>query len=245
VGGVRSTVDAARLADELAFSAARLVELAADPPGAYAQVRGATDPEEAIWLALLIAYVGGPEAAAGLALPSWASGADTVDLGAARLGPRAAHDPARGDTLASYRGWAQRGGGQQAALAGEPGWEPERRFARAFERMALPGLGRSAKFEFLTTLGVLGILPMAPGALFVSDARDPVVLAAKRVLGIGDAINLERRAKDLAAGTGVPMAALDLALSNWAAPEDERATMGATVAADPARRAKIGKALGV
>jgi hypothetical protein len=85
---------------------------------------------------------------------------------------------------------------------------------------------------------------MAPGALFVSDARDPVVLAAKRVLGIGDAINLERRASELARGTGVPLAALDLALFNFGAPEDGRATMGARRAADPERRAAIGRALG-
>ena len=36
--GLRSSVDAGRLADEIAFSAARLDELSADPPGLYAEV---------------------------------------------------------------------------------------------------------------------------------------------------------------------------------------------------------------
>ena len=41
VPGLKSSADAARLADELAFSAARLAELATDPPGLYAEVADA------------------------------------------------------------------------------------------------------------------------------------------------------------------------------------------------------------
>ena len=53
--GLRASADAAALADEIAFSVARLDELAADPPGLYAEVAGADDREEALWLAFLIA----------------------------------------------------------------------------------------------------------------------------------------------------------------------------------------------
>ena len=162
-------------------------------------------------------------------------------------GPRSAHDPTRGTAaLEAYRAWAMRNGGQVAALRGDAEWAPSRRFARTLERLALPAFGRGPKYEFLVSVGALGLIPLEAGTLAVGkDALDPVISAAKRVLGIGDAINLERRAADLARGAGVPFAALDLALFNLDRPADERATMGATVAGDPERRATIGAALGV
>jgi hypothetical protein len=56
---------------------------------------------------------------------------------------------------------------------------------------------------------------------------DPTTIAAKRVFGIGDAINLQRRASDLSTTLGVPMEALDLALLNWSRGGDDRITAGA------------------
>ena len=249
VPGLRATADAARLADELAFSLARLEELRDDPPGLYAEVAAADDREEAAWLAFLIAYLGplrGADAFAAIAaarLP-WREG-ELGDLDAVELGPRTAHEPGRGPaTVVAYRAWAGRAGSQEAALLGDADWESERRFTRTFERLALPGFGRGPRFDFLVTLGVLGVVPMEAGTLAVSgDGTDPVVGAAKRVFGIGDAITLERRAAELARETGVGQAALDLALFNWSAPEDGRATMGARRSADPARRAAIVAAL--
>jgi hypothetical protein len=57
VPGLHAVDDARRLAAELAFAAGRLAELAAAPPGLYAEVASEPDPEEAIWLAFLIAYL--------------------------------------------------------------------------------------------------------------------------------------------------------------------------------------------
>lgn len=249
VPGLRATADAGRLARELAFADARLRELAEDPPGLYAQATSAA-ADEGAWLALLIAYLGpargdDPWSQIEAARTAWAGG-DLPRLQDARGGPRTSHAPGGGAaTFAAYRVWAQRHGGQLAALRGEPEWEPTRRFARAFERLALPGRGRGARFDFLVTLGALRIVPVEAGTLALgAEPADPVVAAAKRVLGIGDAINLERRAAELARGVGVPLAALDLALFNWAAPEEQRATMGARRAADPAGRARIAAALG-
>jgi hypothetical protein len=250
VFGLRSSVDAARLAGELAFAAARLDELRDDPPGLYADVALSSDPEEAAWLAFLIAYIGplrGADAFAAIepARVSWHTG-ELPELDGLELGPRTAHEPGRGDgTLVAYRAWAARGGSQQAALTADADWEPERRFARTFERLALPGFGRGPRFDFLVTLGALGVVPLAAGTMALGDAADPVVGAAKRVFGIGDAINLERRAAELARETGVPLAALDLALFNWSAPEDQRAKMGARSGPDPGRREAIAAALGV
>src|SRR5919202_1772766 len=62
----------------------------------------------------------------------------------------------RGRTVAAYRAWVQRAGSQEAAFTGEAAWTPERRFARVFERLALPGFGRAQRFELLTGLGAAG-----------------------------------------------------------------------------------------
>jgi hypothetical protein len=249
--GLRSSVDAGRLAEELAFAAARLHELETEPAGLYADVALAGDVEEAAWLAFLIAYLSpleGDDPWAGIAAArtTWASG-ELPMLEDVALGPRSAHDPARGAaTLLAYRAFAQRAGSQAAAFTGDASWPEQRRFDRAFERLALPGFGRAARYELLVLLGRLGAFALRPWSLqLAADPTDPTVLAAKRALGIGDPLLLQRRAADLAGAVAVPIEALDLALTNWTRPEGERITAGATVRVDAARRAAIGSALGV
>jgi hypothetical protein len=248
--GLRSSVDAAHLADELAFSANRLDELASDPPGLYADVAAASDAEEAAWLAFLIVYLSpleGDDPWAGIAAArtTWASG-ELPALDEVPLGPRTAHASARGAaTVVAYRAFAQRAGSQAAAFNGDPGWTDQRRFDRAFERLALPGFGRAARYELLLLLGRLGAFPLRPWSLQLgADAVDPTVVAAKRALGIGDPLLLQRRAAELATATGVSIEALDLALTNWTR-TDGRITAGATVVAEGERRDAIGAALGV
>src|SRR5207248_10018358 len=115
------------------------------------------------------------------------------------LGPRSSHDPARGPaTLIAYGQWVERSGGTQArAFAADPAWSPERRFERLFERLALPGLTRAARYELLLSLGRLGVFELRPDSLQLAGAEghapaDPTLLAAKRVFGIGDPRLLER-----------------------------------------------------
>jgi hypothetical protein len=229
VPGLKSSEEARRLAEELAFSATRFRLLAEDPPGLYAEVGdGGADIEERTWLAFLIAYLGplegeDPFTAIRGARTSWASG-EELALDGVQTGPLTAHDPERGTrTIEAYRAWVLRAGSQAAAFAAEPGWGAERRFARVFERLALPGLHRGARFELLLTLGRLGVYDMTAGALGIGGT-DPVTLAAKRALAIGDPLLLERRAAQLAEACGVPLAALDLALYNWE--QGERASGG-------------------
>lgn len=237
VAGLKATADARRLTEELAFAAARLAELATDPPGAYALIAAEPDPEEARWLAFLVAYLG-PLASVDDAFAPittahvpWATG-DLPALDDVPLGPRTAHDPARGtQTLEAYRTWAARAGTQAAALEGEPSWTPERRFDRLFERLALPGFGRGSRYELLTTLGRLGVIDAQPTSLQLGK-EDAVTLAAKRVFGIGDTILLERRARELADELALPIEVLDLGLFNWARPPEPRATQGARADAD-------------
>jgi hypothetical protein len=249
--GLRATVEAQRLADEIAFAAARLDQLESDPPGLYADA-AAAGGEEGLWLAFLIAYlspVEGDEPFAGIAAArtAWATG-ELPDLDGVPLGPRTGHDPARGlAALTAYRARAERAGSQAAALAaGEASLNPQRRFERAFERLSLPGLHRAPRYEFLVIAGRLGLLDVAPSSLLLgTDPTDATVVAAKRILGIGDAINLQRRASELAAEAGVPIAALDLAFLNWARPEEDRIAAASTVAADPATRERLAAVLGI
>jgi hypothetical protein len=223
VPGIRSSADAERLASELAFSARRLELLQEAPPGLYAEVAAGGDVEERTWLAFLISYLGpldGPEPFASIARvrTSWVSG-ELPELDGVEAGRRGAYDAERGTrTLEAYRAWAARAGGQQAAFVGEAVWPAERRFARVFERLALPGMHRDARYDLLVTLGRLGVYDLHGGTLQLGGDND-VTVAAKRALGIGDSLLLERRAAELARAVDVDLEALDLALYNWGSGE--------------------------
>jgi hypothetical protein len=253
--GLRASLDAARLAEEIAFSHGRLLALAArppdpPPPDLYSEVRvlAESDLEAATWACFLIAYLcplGGTEPFAGIrtALGTTRRAPadfDELALDELPLGPRTSHDPARGAaTLEAYRKWYEQAGGsesdrseiglQQLAFTGDSSWTPERRFERLFERLALPGFTRAARYELLVLLGALGLYDVRAGSLFLAGARggasdDPATLAAKRVFAIGDQLLLDRRAAALAEAIPVPVEALELALANWAS--GERATLG-------------------
>ncbi len=256
VPGLRSSADAARLADELTFAVARMQELRSTPPGLYAEVAAlaaAGEAEEGLWLAFLIAYFSPLEdtddpfsAIAEVRVP-WASG-ELPRVDGVALGPRPAHDPATGDRmLRAHRAWAEKGGSQLAILAGEPGWDASRRFDRAFERLALPGFGRVPRYEFVTLAGALGLIDAVPNSLLLADATATPTMAAKRIFGIGDPLLIGRRAGELAAEADISLAAFDLALQNWGAPDQERVTAGSALPAepDPGLRAPIAAALRV
>jgi len=257
VPGLRSSEDAARLADELAFALSRLQELGTAPPGLYGEVAAlaaAGEAEEGLWLAFLIACLSPlegtdePFEAIAAARVPWASG-ELPRLDGVVRGPRSAYgDPDDGERMIlAYRAWAAKGGSQHAILAGEASWDASRRFDRAYERLALPGFGRVPRYEFVTLAGALGLIDAVPHSLLLADAAATPTMAAKRVFGIGDPLLIGRRAGDLAAQAGIGLAAFDLALQNWGAPEDGRITAGSALASepDPAVRAPIAAALRV
>src|SRR5262249_31672680 len=141
--------------------------------------------------------------------------------------------PARGEgdpqpPIAAYEAWVSRSGSQEAAFTGEASWSPERRFGRVFERLALPGFPRAARFELLAGLGAAQRYPLAADAVhFVED--DATTLAAKRALVSGDRLLLERPARDLAEAAALPLAALDRGLAVWGTPGEH-----VDLAAEPA-----------
>ena len=147
---------------------------------------GASDVEEAAWLAFLIAYLSplegdDPWAAIAAARTSWASG-ELPMLEDVALGPRTAHDPARGaSTLLAYRAWAQRAGSQAQAFIGDPAWPEQRRFDRAFERLSLPAWARRTLRAADPLLGRLDVFAVRPWSLqLAAEPLDPTVVAAKR-----------------------------------------------------------------
>ncbi|HEY1457026.1 MAG TPA: hypothetical protein VGF15_00780 [Solirubrobacteraceae bacterium] len=237
VPGLHSSADAERLASEIGFAAGRLAILREQPPDLYTEVRAESDLEQASWICFLATYLSplqdddpfrGIRAALDQPAGDWYSGL-APDLQQIPLGPRTSHDPARGSsTLQAYRRWAQNAGSQARGFAGDGGWSPGRRFERVFDRLAIAGFNRAGRYELLVTLAALGLYELQADALHLihSSGRspDPTILAAKRIFGIGDAINLERRALALAREIGIPVAPLDLALANWGS--DERVTLG-------------------
>jgi Alpha-glutamyl/putrescinyl thymine pyrophosphorylase clade 3 len=269
VPGLRASADAVRLAEEIAFSSARLLALATQPPGLYGEARSlaTSDLERATWTCFLIAYLGAlddDDPLAGVRRALAAPEGELPDLDGVAVGPRGSHDPARGlDTLHAYRQWVARAseqarpaaqahggsaGPQALAFTGDAGWSPQRRFERLFERLALPGFTRAARYELLVLLGRLGLYELVPDALHLAGGRGPsedrTTLAAKRVFGIGDVLLLERRAAALASAASVPIEALDLALANWIAPQ--RAMLGVSrELADTDAFARAGDALGI
>jgi len=206
VPGLRATADAERLAGALVLAAERL-----EPPGPYEAVAAEPDREQASWLAFLLALIG-PDAperqdAVAAAPPRFADG-EVPDVPGAQA-----------RAIAAYRQWADRSGTQAAGFRGEADWSPHRRFARVFERLALPGLGRAARFELLATLGAAGLYELEADQLQLGVEEDETTQAAKRVLLSGDKMLLERRARDLAAACEVPLVALDRGFALWGDPE--------------------------
>jgi hypothetical protein len=206
VPGLRATADAERLGAALAAAAARLA-----PPGPFPEVAAEPDADEAAWLAFLLALTGEAVLAE---RPRWSTG-ELPDLPG---------DGAR--TAAAYRAWAQRSGGPAAAFGGEPAWTPQRRFARVFERLALPGFPRAARFELLAGLGAAGTFALEAGELFLAAGEDATTEAAKRLLVSGDKLLLERRARELADACEVPVAALDRGLAVWGTPGEAAGLAG-------------------
>lgn len=224
VSGIKLSADVRRLAEELAFAASRLATFACNPPDFYVAVMAAESVEETIWQCFLAAYfcpleVADEDPFAAICSVAqqtpWLNGGSPSSLSHLPLGPRTSHDSIRGDaTLVAYRAWAERSATQITALQGESYWSPERRFDRLYERLALSGLNRAARYDFLLTLGSLGLVALRPQSLYFK-ADDEVAVAAKRVFGIADPLILEQRAKILAQACELPLGAFDLALYNW------------------------------
>ena len=195
VAGLKSSEDAERLAEEIAFSATRISLMEQVAAG---QALSGIDP---VW--------------AEIAAPGEAGARTRVAFQHVLEGPRGIGADARAMALAGFEAWGERAGSLTQAFTGEASWTPERRFERLFERLGgVRGLSRDTRYGLLTLLGRLGVYELRGAKLFLSGENE-ATWAAKRALGIGDPLLLERRAADLADACAVPVESLDLALHNW------------------------------
>ena len=244
VPGLKASADAERLADEIAFAATRLAQLATDPPGTYAEAALEADREEGLWLAFLTAVVcpgEGEDPFAGVraAHVPWASG-ELPDLAAVPRGLRSIRRrPAPSPPTAR---------GRRAPAPNRPRW-PARRRGRPSGASTACSSGsrcRASTAARATTSWSRrdGWASRTSEGAAMHFGDDATTLAAKRVFGIGDPILLSRRANELAEEAGVPVEALDLALFNWGQPSGGRVTMGAGEASTELR-ATVAAALDV
>jgi hypothetical protein len=195
VPGLKSSEDAERLAEEIAFAATRLLLMEQVAAGA------ATDHVPSSWREM--------------AAPGELDARTRLAMNVVIDGPRGLDSGSRDSAIAGIEAWGARSGSLSKALTGETSWTPERRFERDFERLGgIRGLDRDTRYELLTLLGRLGVYELRAGRLFLSGENE-ATWAAKRALGIGDPLLLERRAAELALACEVPIEALDLALHNW------------------------------
>ncbi len=211
VPGLKSSQDAERLAEEIAFSATRLrlmdrVAAGGEVPDAdpaWSDIAGAGDVERRTQLAIRLALAG----------------------------PRGVEPEERDEAAARVEAWAARHGSLTSAFNGEPSWTPERRFERLFERLGgIRSLSRDSRYALLTLLGHLGVYPLRGVGLFLAGENE-ATWAAKRAFGIADPLLLDRRASQLADACDVPLDALDLALHNWGS--GARVTDGLPEASEP------------
>jgi len=193
--GLKSSEDAERLAEEMAFSTTRLLLM--EQVAAGATLEGVP----AVWHEIA--------APGDLDARTLAAFQYVVD------GPRGLKSGNRDDAIAGFGTWGARIGSYAQAFTGEAAWTPERRFERLFERLGgVRGLDRDTRYELLTLLGRLGVYQLRGSKLFLSGENE-ATWAAKRALGIGDPLLLERRAAEVAKACQVPIEALDLALHSW------------------------------
>src|SRR3954449_1654902 len=209
--GLKATADAERLAIAVTQAHERL-----EPPGPFTAIDETPDVEHATWLGFLFALAPELYDAIDQTRPAW----EEADLDAL--------PEAKAKTAAAYRAWVERAGSQEAAFTGEEIWTPERRFGRVFERLALPGFTRAMRYDLLTALGAADIYPLEADALHFADG-DPATDAAKRLLVSGDLMLLERRARDLAEASELPISAFDRGLAVWGTP-----TVHVDLTAEPA-----------
>ena len=154
-----------------------------EPPGPVPADRREPDLEQATWLAFLFALA--PEL----------QRADRRDAPARGRTPTSTRCPRpRPSTAAAYRAWVERAGSQEAAFTGEESWTPERRFGRVFERLALPGFTRAARYDLLTALGAAGRLPARGRRACTSSRTTRRRSPPSALLVSGDRMLLERRA---------------------------------------------------
>lgn len=119
--------------------------------------------------------------------------------------------------LGSYvAGIIKNTGGSQATFFSAPDESAERRFERLMRELRfVTRFGRTARFDFLTLLGNLGVYELRPGRIYLDGATGPLRGARMMFGNDVDVRTLEESAKEMARRLDVPIQAVEDALCNW------------------------------
>ena len=130
-------------------------------------------------------------------------------------------DNGTGATVASYVEWVQAAGSHAAlfaqALQAVNG-DPQRAFNRLYRSMsAVRRFGRTARFDYLTMLGKMGLAPIRPDSAYFSSATGPVVGARLMLQGEHEltVAEIDTRVGVIANHLGVGFQEMEDSLCNW------------------------------
>ncbi len=122
-----------------------------------------------------------------------------------------------GLTVETYARWV--GGSHPdrfAALAAAAGGDPRTTFATAYRSMEpVAGFGRTARFDYLTTVGRLGLFALEPDRAYLVGATGPLD-GARLLFGLNvPARSLDDRLLAFGAELGLTMDVVEDAVCNW------------------------------
>jgi|GEM_PF-190365 len=130
------------------------------------------------------------------------------------------------ETFRTYVAWIKNNGGWQAMLDKQKGKGPKELFQDLYHDMRrhhIKEFGRLGRFDYLTMLGDLGIVPIEPDSLYLQDSKNDKrgPLKGARLLFDGNAKSkvpakeLEERITELNKYFDLPMQVWEDALCNW------------------------------
>ena len=124
-----------------------------------------------------------------------------------------------GEVVATYANWVSEEGNHDA-LFGSARTSvhdtPETVFERLYRSMdAVARFGRTARFDYLSTAGRLGLLDIRPGSAFLTNATGPLRGAQLLFTSTERPADLDKRVGKLAQVLGIGMDTMEDALCNW------------------------------
>ena len=124
-----------------------------------------------------------------------------------------------GEVVATYVDWVSAVGNHDALFDStrtSPYDTPEAVFERLYRSMnAIARFGRTARFDYLSTAGRLGLLDVRPGSPFLTNATGPLTGARLMFIPTERPADLDKRVVEFAQALGIGMDTMEDALCNW------------------------------
>ena len=124
-----------------------------------------------------------------------------------------------GEVVGTYVDWVSAAGNHDALFNGartSAQDTPEMLFERLYRSMsAVARFGRTARFDYLSTAGRLGLLDIRPGSPFLTNATGPLKGARLMFTPVDRPAELDKRVVEVAQALGIGMDTMEDALCNW------------------------------